>query len=40
MEEVAERLVRIAHDNRFRVVRISGNEPTLCEMSACCDKRG
>lgn len=30
-EEVAERLVRIAHDHGFRAVRISGNEPTLCK---------
>jgi uncharacterized Fe-S cluster-containing radical SAM superfamily protein len=29
--EVAEKLVRIAHKNRFRYVRISGNEPTLCK---------
>ncbi len=30
-EEVAERLVRIAHEHGFRAVRISGNEPTLCK---------
>jgi uncharacterized Fe-S cluster-containing radical SAM superfamily protein len=30
-EAVAERLVRIAHEHRFRAVRISGNEPTLCK---------
>ncbi len=29
-EEVAERLVKVAHNNGFRAVRISGNEPTLC----------
>ncbi|MBE0516192.1 MAG: radical SAM protein [Methanophagales archaeon] len=28
-EEVAERLVQIAHEHGFRAVRISGNEPTL-----------
>ncbi len=28
-EEVAERLVKIAHEKDFRAVRISGNEPTL-----------
>jgi len=30
-EEVAERLVRIAHEHGFRAVRLSGNEPTLCK---------
>jgi len=30
-EQVAERLVRIAKENRFSSVRISGNEPTLCK---------
>jgi uncharacterized Fe-S cluster-containing radical SAM superfamily protein len=30
-EAVAERLVRIAHEHRFRAVRVSGNEPTLCQ---------
>jgi len=30
-EEVAQRLVRIAHEHSFRAVRISGNEPTLCK---------
>ena len=30
-EEVAEKLVKIAHEHGFRAVRISGNEPTLCK---------
>ena len=30
MEEVAGRLVKITHDNGFKAVKISGNEPTLC----------
>jgi uncharacterized Fe-S cluster-containing radical SAM superfamily protein len=30
-EQVAERLVRIAHEHRVRAVRVSGNEPTLCK---------
>ncbi len=30
-EEVAERLVKIAHEHEFGAVRISGNEPTLCK---------
>jgi uncharacterized Fe-S cluster-containing radical SAM superfamily protein len=30
-EEVAQRLVRIAHEHGFHAVRISGNEPTLCK---------
>ncbi len=31
-DEVAERLVKIAHEHDFRAVRISGNEPTLCKQ--------
>ena len=30
-EEVVERLIKIAHEQGFTAVRISGNEPTLCK---------